>query len=128
MRQRERYALILGMLTALGPLCTDFYLPALPNITTHLGISTSVTQLTLTTALVGLGVGQLIFGPLSDRLGRKAPLMVSLGLFIVASVWCALAPSITQLMTARFIQGVAGAGGGQCFPGPLPATAIQALS
>lgn len=111
MRQRERYALILGMLTALGPLCTDFYLPALPNITTHLGISTSVTQLTLTTALVGLGVGQLIFGPLSDRLGRKTPLMVSLGLFIVASVWCALAPSIAQLMTARFIQGVAGAGG-----------------
>ncbi len=106
-----RYALILGMLAALGPLCTDFYLPSLPDVAAHLKISTSLSQLTLTASLIGLGLGQLIFGPISDRVGRKKPLLVSLVLFILSSVWCALSPSLTQLLIARLLQGSAGAGG-----------------
>jgi DHA1 family bicyclomycin/chloramphenicol resistance-like MFS transporter len=65
------WALILGLLTAIGPLCTDFYLPALPDITQQLNASGTQTQLSLTAALIGLGLGQLFFGPLSDRIGRK---------------------------------------------------------
>lgn len=108
---RTLYALILGMLAALGPLCTDFYLPALPDITAHLQVSTSATQLTLTASLVGLGLGQLVFGPLSDRMGRKVPLLASLIIFILASIGCAIATNMSGLMAARFIQGLAGAGG-----------------
>ncbi len=76
------WALILGLLTAIGPLCTDFYLPALPDITQQLNASGTQTQLSLTAALIGLGLGQLFFGPLSDRIGRKKPLALSLLLFI----------------------------------------------
>ncbi len=65
------FAAILGLLTAIGPLCSDFYLPALPEIATQLNTSTTLTQLSLTSALIGLGLGQLFFGPLSDRIGRK---------------------------------------------------------
>ncbi|MEN3754579.1 MFS transporter [Mangrovibacter sp. SLW1] len=122
-QQRTLYALILGMLAALGPLCTDFYLPALPDITAHLQVSTSATQLTLTASLVGLGLGQLVFGPLSDRMGRKVPLLASLIIFILASIGCAIATNMPGLMAARFIQGLAGAGG-QYYPGPLPGIVI----
>ncbi len=72
------FAAILGLLTAIGPLCSDFYLPALPEIATQLNTSTTLTQLSLTSALIGLGLGQLFFGPLSDRIGRKTPLLFSL--------------------------------------------------
>lgn len=65
------WALILGLLTAIGPLCTDFYLPALPDITRQLNATGTQTQFSLTAALIGLGLGQLFFGPLSDRIGRK---------------------------------------------------------
>lgn len=125
-QQRTQYALILGMLAALGPLCTDFYLPALPDITAHLQVATSVTQLTLTASLVGLGLGQLVFGPLSDRMGRKVPLLASLVIFILASIGCAMATRMPDLIVARFIQGLAGAGGAvlsraiarDCYAGP----------
>lgn len=110
-RQRLGYALALGSLAALGPLCTDLYLPALPQLSVELHSATALTQLSLTAGLFGLGLGQLIFGPLSDTLGRMRPLLFSLLLLLGASVWCALAPDIHQLIAARLLQGLAGAGG-----------------
>ncbi|WP_315710170.1 multidrug effflux MFS transporter [Brenneria uluponensis] len=108
---RLGYAIVLGMLAALGPLCTDLYLPALPQLTTELATSASRAQLSLTAGLLGLGAGQLIFGPLSDTLGRMRPLLISLALFLVTSMWCALAQDVNQLIVARLLQGLAGAGG-----------------
>ncbi|PWC23038.1 MFS transporter [Brenneria roseae subsp. roseae] len=108
---RLGYVIILGLLAALGPLCTDLYLPALPELALDLSTSASASQLSLTSGLLGLGAGQLVFGPLSDKLGRKRPLFCSLLIFLAASVWCALAQDIHQLIIARFIQGIAGAGG-----------------
>ncbi|CAI0809915.1 Bicyclomycin resistance protein [Serratia grimesii] len=110
-RQRLVYALVLGLLASLGPLCIDLYLPALPEMAGELNTSTSTAQLSLTAGLLGLGVGQLIFGPYSDKLGRMRPLLLSLALLLVASLWCALAPNIDQLLIARLLQGLAGAGG-----------------
>lgn len=105
------FAAILGLLTAIGPLCTDFYLPALPEIAAQFDTTATLTQLSLTSALAGLGVGQLIFGPISDRTGRKAPLIFSLMLFVAASVLCAITHDIYALIGWRFLQGLAGAGG-----------------
>lgn len=110
-RISRTWALILGLLTAIGPLCTDFYLPALPDITQQLNATTTQTQLSLTAALIGLGLGQLFFGPLSDRIGRKKPLATSLLLFIVSSAMCAMSHDIHLLILWRFLQGFAGAGG-----------------
>ncbi|GAK25389.1 multidrug effflux MFS transporter [Serratia liquefaciens] len=110
-RQRLVYALVLGLLASLGPLCIDLYLPALPEMAGELKTSTATAQLSLTAGLLGLGVGQLIFGPYSDKLGRMRPLLVSLALLLFASLWCALAPNIDQLLVARLLQGLAGAGG-----------------
>ncbi|MGN6611403.1 MAG: multidrug effflux MFS transporter [Angustibacter sp.] len=101
----------LGSLQGLGPLSLDTYLPALPDIARDLGASTSATQVTLTATLVGLAVGQLVFGALSDRLGRRRPLLAGLALYVVASVLCAVAPSIAWLVAGRFVQGFAGAAG-----------------
>ncbi|MEE3642569.1 multidrug effflux MFS transporter [Brenneria sp. HEZEL_4_2_4] len=108
---RLGYALILGLLAALGPLCTDLYLPALPQLTSDLSTTTAAAQLSLTAGLLGLGAGQLILGPLSDKVGRRRPLLFSLLIFLAASVWCAQAQDINHLIAARFIQGMAGAGG-----------------
>ncbi len=83
-RQRLVYAVVLGLLAALGPLCTDLYLPALPEMAGELNTSTAAAQLSLTTGLLGLGVGQLIFGPYSDKLGRMRPLLLSLILLLGA--------------------------------------------
>ncbi len=105
------FIFMLGALTALGPLCTDFYIPALPDITQQLNTSSSLTQLTITAALFGLGFGQLFWGPLSDKRGRKIPVLVSLLLFILASIGCALSTNIYLLIAGRLIQGFAGAGG-----------------
>lgn len=110
-RQRLVYALVLGLLASLGPLCIDLYLPALPEMASELNTSTATAQLSLTAGLLGLGVGQLIFGPYSDKLGRMRPLLLSLALLLFASLWCALAPNIDQLLIARLLQGLAGAGG-----------------
>lgn len=76
------WALILGLLAGIGPMCTDLYLPALPEMSEQLAATTTITQLTLTASLIGLGVGQLLFGPLSDKIGRKRPLILSLLLFL----------------------------------------------
>lgn len=108
---RAGYAIILGLLAALGPLCTDLYLPALPDVSQTLHITASTAQLSLTASLLGLGVGQIIFGPLSDRWGRLHTLLISLLIMIIASIACAMSQNITQLVCARLIQGIAGSGG-----------------
>lgn len=105
------WVVVLGLLCAIGPLCTDFYLPALPEITEQLNATGTQTQLSLTAALLGLGLGQLFFGPLSDRIGRRKPLALSLLLFIFASAMCAITHDIHMLIGWRFLQGFAGAGG-----------------
>ena len=105
------WVVVLGLLSAIGPLCTDFYLPALPEITEQLSATGTQTQLSLTAALIGLGLGQMFFGPLSDRIGRRKPLALSLLLFIFSSAMCAVTQDIHLLIAWRFLQGFAGAGG-----------------
>jgi len=100
---------VLGLLVALGPLTIDMYLPALPRIADELGLSSSVAQLTLTGTLVGLALGQLVVGPLSDSLGRRRPLVVGIVLHMIASVGCMLAPNIEVLAVARALQGMGAA-------------------
>ena len=100
---------VLGLLTMFGPLSLDLYLPALPQLADDLATSASAAQLSITACLVGLALGQLVAGPLSDRLGRRRPLMVGLLAYLFASIACALAPSVEVLVALRFIQGLAGA-------------------
>lgn len=96
---------VLGLLIALGPLTIDMYLPALPRIAEDLSVSSSVVQLTLTGTLAGLAIGQLVIGPLSDSLGRRLPLMVGIGLHMLASLVCLFAPNIEVLGAGRVLQG-----------------------
>lgn len=105
------YLFALGMLCAFGPLCTDIYLPGLPDISTYFGADPSVTQLSLTTAFLGLALGQVFVGPISDAVGRRIPLYISLVVFVVTSFLCAASSSIWMLIVFRFIQGMAGSGG-----------------
>lgn len=102
---------MLGALTVLGPFAIDMYLPALPALGADLHAGESATQLTLTACLVGLALGQLVAGPLSDILGRRPPLLVGLAGYAVASLLCALATSIELLIVFRLLQGLAGAVG-----------------
>jgi MFS transporter, DHA1 family, multidrug resistance protein len=106
-----RLTLILGALSAFGPLSMDMYLPGLPSLTRDLGASASTGQLTLTGCMLGLAGGQLLAGPLSDSLGRRRPLLAGLVGFIGASLACAAAPSIGILIALRFIQGSLGGAG-----------------
>lgn len=99
---------VLLLLTVFGPISMDLYLPLLPALTLDLGAATSMAQLTVTSCLVGLALGQLIAGPLSDRLGRRLPLLVGVIAYIATSVWCAASPSVELLIVARFVQGLAG--------------------
>jgi len=102
---------VLGALSAFGPLATDMYLPGLPSVSGDLSASTSAAQLTVTACLVGLGVGQLVAGPVSDARGRRPILLAGLVAFVVTSLLCAAAPNVWVLAGVRFIQGVAGAFG-----------------
>ena len=106
-----RLVIVLGSVNAIGPLSMDMYLPAFPEIARDLQTSASQVQLTLTACVAGLALGQLFIGPLSDRFGRRVPLMAALLTYTVASVACSLAPSVPVLMGLRFLQGLAGAGG-----------------
>lgn len=101
----------LGSLTALAPLSIDMYLPALPMLAADLDTSASLTQLSLTLFLVGLGAGQIIAGPLSDARGRRGPLMIGLILYLISSVLCAVTSSIWVLLALRLVQGLSGAAG-----------------
>lgn len=114
LRSRKSIALlvlVLGVLTATGPLATDMYLPAFPQITQELGATEGQIGLTLTAIMLGLAVGQLIIGPMSDAWGRRGPLLVGVALFTVTSVLCVFVPNVTVFIVLRFVQGVAGAAG-----------------
>jgi len=108
---RVQAVLILGALSAFGPLSIDLYLPALPSLQSHFHASAGQVQLTLTACLVGLAAGQALVGPLSDSLGRRRPLLVGVTAYALASLLCAFAPSVAALTVGRLIQGAAGAAG-----------------
>jgi DHA1 family bicyclomycin/chloramphenicol resistance-like MFS transporter len=110
-RPPAQTVVVLGGLTMFGPLSLDLYLPALPQLADDLNASASAAQLSITACLVGLAVGQLLAGPLSDRLGRKRPLIIGLVAYLLASIACALAPSATVLIVLRLVQGLGGAAG-----------------
>jgi DHA1 family bicyclomycin/chloramphenicol resistance-like MFS transporter len=103
--------IILGALSAFGPLSIDMYLPALPALGRDFGAGASAVQLTLSACLLGLAVGQLVAGSISDARGRRRPLLVGLGAYALASLLCLLAPSVPALVALRFVQGCAGAAG-----------------
>ncbi len=106
-----RLYLVLGSLIMLGPLSTDFYLPGLPDLAASLHASSAGAQLTISAALIGLALGQLVMGSLSDRVGRRAPILVGFALFVLASLLCAIAPSMGALLVLRFVQGFAASAG-----------------
>ncbi len=106
-----RLTLVLGLLASFGPLSIDMYLPQLPELAAKLETSDALAQATMSLCMIGLGLGQLIAGPLSDRFGRKRPLILGVLLFVVFSLVCAAAPSIEVLLVARFLQGLAGSAG-----------------
>lgn len=108
-RERLRLVLVLGALVALGPLTIDMYLPALPTIVTDLGTTDAAVQLTLTGTLVGLALGQLLVGPLSDTFGRRRPLLVGVGVHVLASLLCLVAPNVAVLGGLRLMQGLGAA-------------------
>jgi DHA1 family bicyclomycin/chloramphenicol resistance-like MFS transporter len=106
-----RLVVILGSLSAFAPLSIDMYLPAFPAISTDLHAGPSAVQLTLTTCLIGLALGQLVAGPLSDTFGRRRPLLVGLVVYTVLSAACIAAPSVYALVGLRFVQGLGGSAG-----------------
>ncbi|MGH6933070.1 MAG: multidrug effflux MFS transporter [Dongiaceae bacterium] len=97
---------LLSALVAIGPLSTDLYLPSLPGLARDFGVATADVQLTLSVFLAGLAVAQLVHGPLSDRYGRRPVLLAGLCIYLVATVACMVAPSISLLVAARFVQAV----------------------
>ncbi|WP_295010263.1 multidrug effflux MFS transporter [uncultured Microbacterium sp.] len=106
-----RAMLVLGMLEAFGPLSMDLSLPQLPQLAASLGTSDALASATMSACMIGLGLGQLVAGPLSDRFGRRRPLVVGVSAFAALSLACALAPGIEVLLLARFLQGLAGSAG-----------------
>ncbi|MFH0348452.1 MFS transporter [Bacillus sp. SW14] len=110
-KERLALAFLLGMLAILGPLNIDMYLPSFPEIANDLSASASLVQLSLTACLVGLTIGQLIVGPVSDAQGRRKPLLICIFLFALSSLFCALSPNITTLVAARFLQGFTASAG-----------------
>lgn len=106
-----RILLILGALSAFGPLAIDFYLPSFPALAQAFATDVEHVQLSLSAYFIGLAIGQLLYGPLADRFGRRTPLLVGVLLFSLASVVCALAPSLEWLIAARFVQALGGCAG-----------------
>lgn len=104
--QIRRHAIVLGLLTAIGPFAIDMYLPVLPAIGHSLHAAPNAVQASLMVFFLALGAGQLVAGPLSDMLGRRRPMLVGLVLFIAASVGCALAPNVQTLVALRLVQGL----------------------
>lgn len=111
MTTRPRLVVLLGALTAFGPFTIDLYLPSLPRLARSLHTSVGAVQATLTACIIGLAVGQLVAGPLTDGVGRRRPLLVGLALFTVASLGCAAVDSVTALVALRALQGFSGAFG-----------------
>lgn len=119
-RRYYQLALVLGALTALGPLAIDTYLPALPTIARDLQTTAALTQASLSVYFIGIALGQAVYGPVSDRLGRKPALYAGLGLFGAASVGCALSTSIEALIAFRFLQALGG-----CAPLVIPRAVVR---
>ena len=117
-----RLALILGAQTAMGPLAIDTYLPALPTITREFATSTAAVQFSLSVYFIGIALGQAVYGPFSDRHGRRPPLFVGLALFVAGSLGCAVAPNVETLVTCRFIQALGG-----CAPLVIPRAVVRDL-
>jgi MFS transporter, DHA1 family, multidrug resistance protein len=115
-----RSAIILGLLSLIGPVAIDMYLPSLPAIGDALDATTAEVQLSLMAFMVAIGFGQLVYGPVSDMIGRKPPLYFGIGLFIVGSIGAALAPSIEWLVAFRLIQGI-----GACASFALPRAIVR---
>lgn len=105
------WILVLGGIVAIGPLSIDMYLPALPSLQRHFGTDPAAAQATLAAFFAGLAGGQLLYGPLSDRFGRKPPLLAGLAIYVAASAWCAFAPSIQGLIALRLLQAAGGCAG-----------------
>jgi DHA1 family bicyclomycin/chloramphenicol resistance-like MFS transporter len=108
---QRRLIVLLGSIVAIGPLSIDTYLPAFPTMSRALDASASSVQLTLTACLAGIGIGQLVAGSLSDRLGRRRPILVGLFAYVIASLLCAIAPDVLTLTALRFVQGFSAAAG-----------------
>jgi MFS transporter, DHA1 family, multidrug resistance protein len=106
-----RLVALIGTMSIFGPLCIDMYLPALPELSSQLHAGASATQLTLTACVVSIAIGQLVLGPISDRVGRRPPLLAGLAAFFVSSAACAIAPNIYVLTGFRLIEGLGGAAG-----------------
>lgn len=104
-RPNAKYVLLLGIMTALPAVATDIYLPSLPDVARELGTSATAAQLTMTSMMIGGAVGQLVIGPLSDRFGRRKPVLIGVALHIITSLLCAIVPSITPLIGLRMMQG-----------------------
>ena len=102
---------LLGALTAFAPMAIDMYLPSLPAIGADLGVSGAHTQVTVSAFLAGMAIGQFFYGPASDRLGRRGPILAGVALFVLASCACALAPTADFLIAARFVQALGGCAG-----------------
>jgi DHA1 family bicyclomycin/chloramphenicol resistance-like MFS transporter len=111
-RRRVLYIILLGALTALGPFTIDLYLPAFPVLEADFQTSAAAIQLTLTGTMVGFAIGQLVVGPLSDKVGRRVPLIVVTALHVLASVAAAFAPTLELLSVARVLMGIGAAAGG----------------
>ena len=110
-KKRIQLAILLGSLGLLGPFTIDTYLPSFPTIVKNFDTTASLVQISLTSCLLGLGLGQLVIGPMSDVKGRRQPLLIFITLYLLASITCALAPNIYFLIIARLVQGFAAAGG-----------------
>ncbi|BCR25825.1 multidrug effflux MFS transporter [Aquipseudomonas alcaligenes] len=106
-----RILLILGTLSAFGPMAIDFYLPSFPTLARVFATDVEHVQLSLASYFAGIAIGQLLYGPLADRFGRRRPLLVGLVLFTLASLACALAQSLEWLIAARFVQALGGCAG-----------------
>jgi DHA1 family bicyclomycin/chloramphenicol resistance-like MFS transporter len=106
-----RNALVLGLLTAVGPFAIDMYLPAMPAVGAGLGADPDAVLMSLTAFFSTFALGQMVYGPVSDVVGRRPPLYVGLALFLAASVGCALAPDIDWLVGMRLVEGMGGAAG-----------------
>ena len=102
--------LTLGTMTAMVPLATDIYLPAMPEMARELNASAATTQLTLSIFMIGFAIGQVFYGPVSDRIGRRPAVLYGFALFAIGSVLCTLAPNMQVLLAARVLQAVGGAG------------------
>ena len=103
--------ILLGALSAFGPMSIDMYLPSLPAISADFHAASGASQGTMAAFLIGMAVGQFFFGPASDRWGRRSMLFLGVGLFVVATVACALAPSLGMLVLARFVEALGGCAG-----------------